>query len=110
MGKCTGEAPIATQTTKFSRITKRGPFTCSTAQLRRKVTCIKVSGGMIRGMEGGWSPTLAPQRFSVCKWLASFKLEVSARGSVVEKFEGDWVNGKMHGHGKCPVMEPSGSC
>merc|ERR1719284_2219251 len=25
---------------------------------------------------------------------------VSARGSVVEKFEGDWVNGKMHGHGK----------
>lgn len=27
--------------------------------------------------------------------------EVSARGSVVEKYEGDWVNGKMHGTGKC---------
>lgn len=26
--------------------------------------------------------------------------KVSARGSVVEKFEGDWVNGKMHGNGK----------
>ena len=26
--------------------------------------------------------------------------QVSARGSVVEKFEGDWVNGKMHGQGK----------
>uniref|UniRef100_A0A0G4H3Z3 MORN repeat-containing protein 5 n=1 Tax=Chromera velia CCMP2878 TaxID=1169474 RepID=A0A0G4H3Z3_9ALVE len=26
---------------------------------------------------------------------------VSAKGSVVEeKYEGDWVNGKMHGHGK----------
>ena len=25
---------------------------------------------------------------------------VSPKGNVVEKFEGDWMNGKMHGHGK----------
>ena len=43
-----------------------------------------------------------PQSFVCVLRVQDSLAKVSARGSVVEKFEGDWVNGKMHGHGKYP--------